>query len=650
LMGSSSWLLLLSGSWAALAGWALLYAVLLHRKVGVSPERALFWAACCHLPLLLCIAVVAAVQGSEGATLVYAFSPLGQKLFQPLAKDYVVAAPLVLQALVLAGHRARSIARAWPAIAIMAVSLGLRASHLAWGLPALLHPDEHRYIGPATIIVARGDLNPHYFENPSVMIYLASLLFWLLTEQSILFHTMDEFLNLGIPDPRGDFLQMVALRGVVALAGTMTVLAAYLSGKELFGRRAGLFGACLLAVSFLHVRNSHYATNDMLATCFLAGSFLFSTRIYTRGRTTDYLLAGILGGLGTSTKYNVGFFAVAILVAHLLRGRTMAHLWESRTSTRHLRSHLPMALAGFTSLAAFVAGTPYSALDFPSFLADFRSQFGYGGSLWHGQEAGSPAIAFLLALIQGYGLVPLALSLVGIAVGLRRSPRAIGLVASLPLCYFLFMANTQLFFARFALPLLPFLAVLGGFALARLVETVRKPVHRGAFATLLLTLAVAQPLVLTLRHDLILGRPDTRLLATAWIDANLPEDSSLAMESYAQLDAKFWWKGHRVRDTWVYWPEREGWLASALEGGYRYLVVTSYGYGPWQPQDSPPQLLPPSYHLLEEKGHLVAAFAAGQGNRELPFRLDDMYTPFWDLFERERSGPTVRIYRLGGER
>jgi len=573
------------------------------------------------------------------------------------------------------------IRRNLPVFVILMVALLLRASHLAWGLPALLHPDEHRYIGPATIIVARGDLNPHYFQNPSVMIYLTSLLFWALTGPSHAFRALNDGLNLGIPDPRGDFLDMVVLRGTVAVAGTAMVAITYLAGKELLGRRAALFGACLLAVSFLAVRDSHYATNDILATTFLALSLLFATRIYTRGRTSDYLLAGIFGGLGTSTKYNVGVFAVALLAAHLARmSRAQGgspcpvgaeaergprrHPELIRQPRRHqdtkslhlsnfvpscLRGGLrdgPLLLGGLASLVAFLAGTPYALLDHRGFLEDFQGQFGYGAQTWQGQDSVPSALAFLAALIQGYGLLPLALAGVGIAFGLRGDRWKLALLCSIPVTYYLYMSTQRLFFVRFAIPMLPSLALLSGYAIERLGDRWKLSPWRRTLPAVVLMVALAQPLAYTLRHDAVLGQADTRLLATAWIDAHIPRDGSLAMESYAQLDAKFGWKGHGVQNTWVYWPEREEALTTALSGRYEYVVVSSFGSELWRKPGEPASSLPAKYRPLERNGRLLATFGPGIGGAEIPYSLDDMYTPFWHLFDRERPGPTIRIYQM----
>jgi len=639
LSASRTWLLLLCGSWAFLLAWALLYARFIWRNSRTTWERGLYWAALCHIPLLLCLSPLAAVYGSDLANHAYSSTPHGMMVYQPLSRGYVILSPLLAQAAVLCCYHRDVVVRALPVAGIATASLGLRLWNLDWGLPGLLHPDEHQYIGRAFLMMGTGDLNPHYFENPSLMIYITYTLYRLLSQQAQPFHVVADFFQWAVQDPRGDYLVVLSARAFSAAAGALTAMAVYQVGKELFGRSAGLLGAALLGASFLHVRDSHYATNDVLATAFLALSLLYSVRIYQRGRPSDYLLAALFGGLGTSAKYNVGVFAVAVVAAHLAR-----QLNRDGRSGR-ARGYLLLAASGAMSLAAFVAGTPYAVLDSATFLSGFHSQFQYGAAPWRGQAAVASPLLFLSTLAQGFGVVPLALFGLGSVLAIRRDWRALAVILSAPTAYLLFMSTQRLFFARFAIPLLPFLAIPAGHAIDQSTKVMRSTL-RPVGITLLATLALAQPLPFSLQSDALLGREDTRWLAARWIDANVPSSASMAMESYAQLDGKFGWRGHRVSNLSVFWPENQEATAHALNGPYNYVVVTSFGYGPWQKEGDLPSLLPIEYNALQQRGRLAAIFAPGPDNQEIPYSQDDVYTPFWHLFDRVRDGPTIRIYEM----
>ncbi|MGE5619210.1 MAG: ArnT family glycosyltransferase [Sphingomonadaceae bacterium] len=635
---SRQWLLQLLEAWFALTGWAMLYALLLHKLSAVRWRRSFYCAALGHLPLLLCIALVGAVYGSDLSNHIYTTSPYGELIFQPLAKGYILLAPATLQALLFVRCRRSRVAPALIIALITILALSLRLWNINWGLPALFHPDEHQYIGRAFLMMATGDANPRYFENPSLMIYVTDLFYLLFSQQAQAFHLLGDLLGLGIQDPRGDYLVVLAARSFSALAGALTVALVYQIGKELFDAKAGIYASCLLGVSLLHVRNSHYATNDILAVLLLTASLLFSVRIYTRGAAIEYLLAGLCGGLGVSAKYNVGFFFVAIVVAHLARAL-------SSSQTKHLqRPHILLALGGAASAVGFVLGTPYSVLDFPSFLAGFLSQYGLGAENWLGQQAQPTPILFLSTLLHGLGLLPMVFAGTGIVLALQRDRWRLALLLSTPLAYFSFMSTQRLFFARFAMPLLPYLALLAGYGLYRLTERSHAPLWQRALPLLLLVLGVAQQLTLSWQHNYLLGQKDTRSLAAAWIGANTPEGSSIAMDGYSQEDNKFRWSSYSSRDTWVYWPGNDSTRPHIVSGDFDYVVIGSFGYGPWLLEGADPSLLPPEYRILESEAELIAVFGPGLGGADLHYSQDDMYTPYWHLTDRERPGPTIRIY------
>ena len=137
---------------------------------------------------------------------------------------------------------------------------------------------------------------------------------------------------------------------------------------------------------------------------------------------------------------------------------------------RALRPHLVLAVAAVVSLLGFLIGTPYAILDFASFRYDFGVQSGYGSSPWPGQESLPPWVSYSLSMVQGFGLLPLAMAAFGILLAVRRDRWVLATVMVIPAVYLLFMSTQRLFFVRFDLPVLPFLALMAGYAAHRLLE------------------------------------------------------------------------------------------------------------------------------------------------------------------------------------
>ncbi|MCC7106742.1 MAG: glycosyltransferase family 39 protein [Chloroflexi bacterium] len=544
--------------------------------------------------------------------------------------------------------------------AILALALGLRLWGLRWGLPWAFHPDEIFYVDQALDILKFGDLDPKYFKNPSLLTYL------IVAGLFVGRHLGPLAPWLTSPELGGPYL---LARTISAVSGTVTVWLAYSLGRALYDawRRGtgprhdtspapwseltGIASALLMALSFLHVRDSHYGVNDVTATAFLAGSLLAAVSLIRHATWRAYVAAGLLGGLAASTKYNMGFFFVSIVAAHVASCR-----YVLRASLRPRPVSLLVA-AGCASLVGYLAGTPFTILDWPRFQRDFLVQYGFGNSRWLGQPLEATPLLYLTSLLQGFGAPALALAGLGVALALRRSTaRGAALVLlAFPAAYLAFLMPKLLFFPRFTIPLLPTLCPFAGLALVVAARSVRPAIRaRLAFAGLLL-LAVSQSLWNDLLQARMLVQEDTRIQANAWVQDNLPQRSRVKMEDYSLFDLATRQRtyGENVKELRFLRfdgdPEADT-ARSFANRGIQYLVTSSFAYERWLVDRS---LKPDTtlryerlHRSLDQRADLLAEFGPGRDGAAVPFRLDDLMTPFWDLPDYERTGPTVRVYRL----
>ena len=195
---------------------------------------------------------------------------------------------------------------------------------------ALWHPDEGRYSEIPRAMVASGDyVTPRlngvkYFEKPA--------LFYWMQAGSIKLFGMNEW----------------ALRLWPALLALAGCLAVYGAGRKLFGRRAGLIAAIVLATSPLYYLLARIITLDMAVSVLLTGallSFLLGVR-EPPGRTRSLYLYTFyaLCAAATLTKGLIGIVIPAMVI-----GAWIVLLWDWRL----LRTiHLPTGLLLFFALAA----------------------------------------------------------------------------------------------------------------------------------------------------------------------------------------------------------------------------------------------------------------------------------------------------------
>jgi len=219
--------------------------------------------------------------------------------------------------------------RAWRDVLLLVVLLAVFFGFELGGR-ALWHPDEGRYSEIPRAMVASGDyVTPRlngvkYFEKPA-------LFYWMQAGSIKLFGVNEWALRLW--------------PALLALAGCLAV---YGAGRKLFGRRAGLIAAIVLATSPLYYLLGRIITLDMAVSVFLTGallSFLFGVREPPGRVRSLYLYAFYaLCAAATLTKGLIGIVIPAMVI-----GAWIVLLWDWRL----LRAiHLPTGLLLFFVLAA----------------------------------------------------------------------------------------------------------------------------------------------------------------------------------------------------------------------------------------------------------------------------------------------------------
>jgi hypothetical protein len=124
------------------------------------------------------------------------------------------------------------------------------------------------------------------------------------------------------------------------------------------------------------------------------------------------------------------------------------------------------------------------------------------------------------------GLPLLALGGIGILYALyRRKPADLTLMAFV-VVYYVVIGIAHVRFARYTIPLLPVMAVLGARPVADLLNT-RIRAIRYATAVILIPI-IAYTTFYSLALDRVMASPDTRDQALRWIRGNIPAGSSIA--------------------------------------------------------------------------------------------------------------------------
>ncbi len=371
-------------------------------------------------------------------------------------------------------------------LALLVVAFWLRLPSFEW-----MHIDERAFI-IYPLGFWSGDLDPHFFNYPTLQLYLTSILYalyWVVSSSESLM----SFVSVRYFVDASDLLEIA--RDFNTFMAVGTVFCAMGIATRLYDQRAGLFAGWVLALMPLHVRFSHLAIVDIGATFWVACYLWALVAACQDKRRSGYILAGVFLGLAISTKYPAAAAGLALIP------------WQ----WSHIRRYTLPALCA--ALLVFAATSPYVFLSFPTAWEHISSMWSehLGGA--HGQPFGHHVTHNLW-----YGVLPTigALVAVGALWPCRGEAGWRVMYAGLGISIFLLFTGSS--FMRYLLPLTPIMAVLA----ARVTYIwdgsciPRKPAWLGVVAACLCLFLPAYGSVTLYRH---LDGPDTRIIAQEYLEA-----------------------------------------------------------------------------------------------------------------------------------
>lgn len=434
-------------------------------------------------------------------------------------------------------------------VAILGLAFALRVWGLGWGLPTQTHyfsyhPDESVVLEAAMgMNVFAGHLLPGWYHYGSLQLYLVNFA----NSLAFVFGGAD----IVIKDLATDHAKWARLyligRCLTVAMGVGTVWATYALGRRLWGQAAGLWAAGVLAVMPLHAQQSHWLTVDVPAAFWGTLALLWTARLRdalpraesAKNAWRNALWAGVFAGLAAATKYNMALTLLPLILACAAGRRAK------------------LLLVGIVSAgAAFLAACPGAVLESRTFVADVMYEWVHvsrqPGPTFENTGSG---FVYLIThtLNAGLGLPLLLFALASLVYAGVRRTQGDGLLAAFAVPYALVIGLAAVRYARYAVPLLPLLALWCGRLMADWTTMRARP----GFA--LRVSAVAVVLLLTLADCVSLVRPmaqpDPRDRALAWLEqAPAPATVGFAAQP---------WFGSPPLSPYFSMPKPGGWRAFA---------------------------------------------------------------------------------------
>jgi len=406
---------------------------------------------------------------------------------------------------------------------VLLLALLARVWGIGFGIPYVnARPDETQIAGPAVGFLS-GDLRPPLLEWPTLFPYSVAatyVLYYVVTKPFATYRTLEEFSE----SRRANISPFIYItRGLAVLMGVLTVWAVYDTARRLFDETVALASALFLALSFLHVRDSHFGVTDIPMTAMVVIAVGAIVRWQKAGGLRLAAVAGLLAGLATSTKYNGLGVAVPFAVAVGVR------LFESRGQPRALASMLAAVAVFATALAiALFATSPYILIDWSRFVRSVsatQAMITAGHGMVIGRGWWYYATVILPAAV---GWPMFVAGTLGMAGALLTRFRETAALFAFPIAYYIVAGRGYGVFARYILPVIPFLCIGAAWLLVEAMRLLTR-----ASSTSVRRLAIAGTVVVvvaptaykTYLLDRLLGITDNRTVTGRALIDILPPGS-----------------------------------------------------------------------------------------------------------------------------
>ena len=518
---------------------------------------------------------------------------------------------------------------------VVAVGAILRFTGLRFGFPhTVARPDEEVIVDTALGVLR--DPNPHFFDWPSLFIYVTAGAYAVLfaVERAV----GGAFRHATVAKAAFEPVLHLIPRALSATTGVLTIAALFGAARELFSRRVAVVAAAFLAVTFLHVRDSHFGVTDVPATFMTVCAFWAGLRCATRGATDARVaLTGVLCGLAASTKYNAALVllpAIAALVQPLAPD-------APRSIASGARS---LALLLVCAACGFLVGTPYAVLDHRTFLervALVRSHLAGGHVI---MTRGWPYHA-RFTLRYGLG-IPL---MIGASAGtcwlIVEQPRAALIVLIFPVAYYLYLGSGQTVFVRYLMPMVPFVCLTAAFFVDRAARVAAGRVNaRGAREATIVALAFilgAQTLRSSLLFDRLMTVEDSRVVGADWIVSHFPSGASMYQSGFGAGHLQPRPRGRYPQYTFNEQSARFDVDRGPANAPPDIIVLLESPLGPYS-------VVPPRIATLVADEYALAttfdSVPAERASDAVYDREDAFFAPFGGIENAVRPGPNVRIF------
>ena len=401
-----------------------------------------------------------------------------------------------------------------PIFVIILLSLFVNLWGIGHDMPYCYEHDERNFVVTA-LSFGNGDLNPGFIHGSFLyyFLFLEYVAFYFIKLLSGSIKSSGDFLLYYVNNPEPFFL---IGRISIAILATFSVFLTYLIGKKISNKFSGLLAASFLGFSLLYVNMAHVIKADIMYVFFLLLAFLCV--IYGNRNNKFFYLAAFIIGIAISAKY-LAVFGMVFVLAGFFAGR--------RSIGEAMKGCL---LVFFFTMLGFFLAQPFTLLHMGAFS---KTITGLALIVTHpvGDRGDSSWLLYLLYLKRSIGIFLFVTFLLSFLLIFKKNRgRTNRLILPYIAVYFLFIFFTTHVQPSYLMGVLPFVCIYTAIFITDIISRVNGRLQN-MFIYLIIAFLLAGPsFINVLRYDYLLTRPDTRAISKAWIEENIPENSSILVE------------------------------------------------------------------------------------------------------------------------
>ncbi len=542
---------------------------------------------------------------------------------------------------------------------LLVAAAAVRIWGLGFGLPYKYHIDEPPSV-LAALRIAQGDFVIEYPPlSPNLQQLVLTGLYGILFIVQLVggyVSSPEQFALTYQQDPTVFYL---LARGLSVLSSLLTLCILYRLVSKLRNRQTAILAVFLLAFCFLDVRHSHFVEPYSLIALMAVITAYAAIQYLSVKKLVWLLVSGIASGIGVGLRFSTAPLVVGPLLAIGLQFFRREDKPASKIRT--LLVHVALLLLSF--VVGLLVGTPSLILNTRNSLSTAATQIALAATaegFWGFAFTDWPTWRFYGAILEiAWGMPVIIAIMLGFLRAIKSYDEETFVILIFPLLYSVVLLSASAAsssFARYLVPVLPFLALLGADGVMVITEWLSKYLPAKFKTTMMIFLAImliSVPAARIIRLDYLWTQTDTRTLAKEWIEQHIPSNLRIAIQWHGpplatQDDPEP--NSSRVYEVDLLDPFSSDSEMYSIQHywaqGFDYIILSSYIYELHRVEPVENSLRQAFYRELDSDLELMAEFNPFTDQSSPSFFFEELWGPITTLWQRERPGPVIKIYRL----